>query len=113
MNGVQVFITVMLLAAATALVRFLPFFIFPAGKEIPGMVAYLGKMLPAAVMGMLVVYCMKDISLFSGSRGLPELIAGAFVVASYLKWRNLLLSIGGGTAFYMILVQVVFGSFFS
>lgn len=109
MRSVQVLLTVFLLAAATALVRFLPFFLFPAGRKIPDGVLYLGKVLPAAVMGMLVVYCIKDVSIFSGSRGLPELIAGAFVVISYLKRRNLLLSIGGGTAFYMILVQVIFG----
>ena len=113
MSGGQVFVTVIILAAATALIRFLPFLLFPAGKEIPKTVLYLGKVLPAAVMGMLVVYCLKDVSLFSGARGVPELLAGAFVVITYLKRRSLLLSIGGGTALYMALVQVVVGSFFA
>ena len=108
MTGMQVFLTVLILSAATVLIRFLPFLLFPSGKEIPSAVLYLGKVLPAAVMGMLVVYCFKDVSLFAGSHGLPEAIASAFVIISYLKWRNLLLSIGGGTAFYMVLVQVIF-----
>lgn len=109
MTGIQVFITVLMLSMATILIRFLPFLLFPAGKEIPHVVMYLGKVLPAAVMGMLVVYCFKDTSFVSGYHGMPEMIASAFVVVSYLKWRNLLVSIGGGTAFYMVLVQVIFG----
>ncbi len=109
MTGIQVFITVLMLSAATILIRFLPFLLFPAGKDIPHGVLYLGKVLPAAVMGMLVVYCFKDVSLFTGSHGIPEAMGALFVIISYLKWRNLLLSIGGGTAFYMVLVQVIFG----
>ena len=109
MTGIQVLITVLLLSGATVLIRFLPFLLFPAGKEIPKGVLYLGNVLPAAVRGLMVVYCFKDVSLLSGSHGLPEAIGTAFVVVSYLKWRSLLVSIGGGTAFYMILVQVIFG----
>lgn len=109
MTGIQVFVTILMMSAATILLRFLPFFLFPSGKQIPNAVMYLGKVLPAAVMGMLVVYCFKDVSLLEGSHGLPEAIASAFVIISYLKWRNLLVSIGGGTAFYMVLVQVIFG----
>ncbi|MBE7042503.1 MAG: branched-chain amino acid transporter AzlD [Ruminococcaceae bacterium] len=109
MTGVQVLITVLMLSGATILIRFLPFFLFPSGKEIPHAVLYLGKVLPAAVMGMLVVYCFKDVSLLSWSYGMPEAIGCLFVIISYLKWKNLLISIGGGTAFYMILVQVIFG----
>ncbi len=109
MTGVQVFITVLMLSLATILIRFLPFFLFPAGKDIPEYVLYLGKVLPAAVMGMLVVYCFKDVSLFAGSHGLAETLGTLFVIVTYLKWKNLLISIGGGTAFYMVLVQVIFG----
>lgn len=109
MTGIQVLITILLLSGATILIRFLPFLLFPAGKDIPKGVLYLGHVLPAAVMGMLVVYCFKDVSVLSGSHGLPEAIGTLFVIVSYLKRRNLLLSIGGGTAFYMILVQVIFG----
>lgn len=108
MNDLQVLITVLLLALATALIRFLPFLVFPSGEKIPPAVLYLGRVLPAAVMGMLVVYCWKDVSFLGGSHGIPEALASVFVVISYLKRRNLLLSIGGGTAFYMILVQTVF-----
>lgn len=108
MTGIQVLVTILLLSAATVTVRFLPFFLFPSGREIPKTVLYLGKVLPAAVMGMLVVYCFKDVSPLSGSHALPETIAALFVVISYLKRHNLVLSIGGGTAFYMLLVQIIF-----
>ena len=104
---IQLIITIAIIAFATLLTRALPFFLFPAGKETPAVVRYLGSVLPFAVIGMLVIYCFKNISIFSGSRGLPELIASAFVILVH-KWRhNLLLSIAGGTMLYMVLVQVV------
>ena len=82
-----------------------PFFLFPAGKETPRVVTYLGAVLPSASIAMLVVYCFKNVSVFSGSHGLPELISAVFVIVVH-KWRhNLLLSIVGGTVLYMLLVQ--------
>ena len=100
----QLVITIGIIALGTFLIRALPFFLFPAGKETPRVVAYLGAALPSASIAMLVVYCFKNVSVFSGSHGLPEL----FVIVVH-KWRhNLLLSIVGGTVLYMLLVQLVF-----
>ncbi len=92
----------------TMLTRFLPFLLFPAGKPTPKYVQYLGKVLPAAVFGMLVIYCLKNVSVFEGSRGIPELIGIAVVVALHRWKRQMLLSIAGGTVCYMLLVQMVF-----
>ena len=74
----------------------------------PATVQYLGKVLPPAIMAILVVYCLKDINLLEGSRGLPEFLAVALVAVLHLWKKNTLLSIGAGTVFYMILVQAVF-----
>lgn len=101
-------ITVAVIVFGTMLTRFLPFLVFPAGKPTPDYIKYLGRVLPAAVFGMLVIYCLKDVSFLTGSRGLPELIAIA-VVAVLHKWkRQMLLSIAGGTVCYMLLVQTIF-----
>ena len=93
----QLVITIGIIALGTFLIRALPFFLFPAGKETPRVVAYLGAALPSASIAMLIVYCFKNVSVFSGSHGLPELISAVFVIVVH-KWRhNLLLSIVGGT----------------
>ena len=92
----------------TALTRFLPFLLFPAGKPTPKYIRYLGKVLPPAVFGLLVVYSLKDVNLFAGSHGVPEAISVALVAALHLWKRNMLLSIAGGTICYMALVQFVF-----
>ena len=93
-------------AAVTALIRFLPFLIFHKGT--PNPILYLGEVLPFAVMGMLVVYCLKKTSFISAPYGAPELLAILFVVIVH-KWRhNTLLSVAGGTICYMLLVQMVF-----
>ena len=87
--------------------RFLPFLIFPEGKTPPAYIQYLGKVLPYAVIGLLVIYCLKDVPA-SSTYGLPEAIAILFIMVLH-KWKkNTLLSIGGGTILYMILVQMVF-----
>lgn len=99
---------VIALTAGTLITRFLPFLLFPQGKSIPHYVEYLGRTLPYATMGMLVVYCLKGVSVFSYPYGLPELLAGALVVGLHWWKRNALISIGAGTVFYMILVQAVF-----
>lgn len=108
MSVTEQLILIAVMAAATMLTRFLPFLVFPAGKPTPKYIAYLGKVLPAAVFGMLVIYCLKDVQILSGSHGLPELIAIGIVVALHLWKRQLLLSIAAGTVAYMLLVQFVF-----
>ena len=107
MTTIQRILTIVAVAAGTMLTRFLPFLIFPEGKTPPRVIAYLGKVLPYAVIGMLVVYCLKD-SFSNGSYALPEAIAAIFTVVLH-KWKkNTLLSIGAGTALYMFLVQNYF-----
>ncbi len=108
MTLTQQLITVAIIALGTVLTRFLPFWIFPANKPTPKAIRYLGKALPAAIFGLLVVYCLKNVNLLSGSHGLPELIAIAAVVALHLWKRQMLLSIAGGTVLYMVLIQLVF-----
>ena len=91
----------------TMVTRFLPFLIFPEGKEPPEFIQYLGKVLPYAVIGLLVIYCLKDVP-ESGTYGIPEFLAIAFIVLLHRWKKSILLSIGGGTVFYMLLVQFVF-----
>lgn len=95
-------------ALVTALTRFLPFLVFPEGKPVPKLIDYLSRVLPCAVTGMLVVYCLKDVSITASPHGLPELIAGAAVVLSYIWKKNTLLSILGGTVIYILLINLVF-----
>lgn len=101
-------ITIAFCAAGTMLTRFLPFLVFNAKKTTPKFVQYLGKALPAAIFGMLVVYCLKNVNVLAGSHGLPELISIAVVVALHLWKRQMLISVAGGTVCYMLLVQLVF-----
>lgn len=108
MTLTQRILTIAVIVLGTMLTRFLPFLLFPAGKPMPKAVHYLGSVLPGAVFGLLVVYCLKNVSLFTGSHGLPELISIALVVLLHLWKRQMLLSIAGGTACYMLLVQFVF-----
>ena len=108
MTMTEILLTVATVSLGTMLTRFLPFLIFPAGKPTPGFIRFLGKYLPSAVFGLLVVYCLKHVTLFSGSHGLPELIAIAVTAGLHLWKRPMLLSIAGGTLCYMLLVQLVF-----
>ena len=94
------------MALVTALTRFLPFILFR--KNTPAYVSYLGRVLPTAIIGMLVVYCLKDVSLMGAPHGLPELIACACVVAVQVWRRNAIISILSGTAVYMLLIRLVF-----
>ena len=95
-------------ALVTALTRFLPFIIFNEHRKTPKIVLYLGKVLPCAIMGMLVVYCLKDVAVLQSPYGVPELLGIVAVALLHLWKRNSLLSIGVGTVFYMVLVQLVF-----
>lgn len=108
MTLTQQIITVAMCVLGTMATRFLPFIIFSDKRPTPKYVQYLGKALPAAVFGLLVVYCLKGVSVFSGSHGLPELIAVAVTAALHIWKKNMMLSIAGGTACYMLLVQLVF-----
>lgn len=108
MTTPRIIITIAAVVAATMLTRFLPFIIFPAGKPTPKYIVYLGRVLPPAIFGMLVIYCLKDVTILSGSHGIPELISIAIVVGLHLWKRQMLLSIFVGTVCYMLLVQLVF-----
>ena len=108
MTLTQQIITIAVVAAATQLTRFLPFIVIPASKPVPAYLRYLGRMLPPAVFGMLIVYCLKDVNPLAGSHGLPELIAIGVVVVLHLAFRRTLVSIAAGTVVYMLLVQLVF-----
>ncbi|MDU8924351.1 branched-chain amino acid transporter permease [Pasteurellaceae bacterium LIM206] len=88
--------------------RVLPFLVFPPNRPIPEYIRYLGKVLPAAMFGMLVVYCYKNVDVFAGYHGIPEFIAGIVTLYLHLWKRNMFLSIFVGTALYMVLVQKIF-----
>lgn len=105
MHSIWIIVVATLVTMAT---RFLPFLIFGGNRKTPDIIVYLGKVLPYAIMGMLVVYCLKDTSFLSSPYGIPELLGCAVVAGLHLWKRNSLLSIGVGTVFYMVLVQLVF-----
>lgn len=99
-------VLVAVMAIVTMLTRFLPFLVFR--KKTPRYISYLGKVLPPAIIGMLVIYCLKDVTFSVHPFGIPELIAAAFVVGMQIWKRNSLISILAGTAVYMGLIQLVF-----
>lgn len=107
MTEVQSAVTIGAVVLGTMATRFLPFLVFPKGKTPPKFVQYLGKVLPCAAIGLLVVYCFKDVA-SSGTYGIPEILSVLLIIVLH-KWKkNTLLSIGGGTALYMLLVQTMF-----
>ncbi len=96
-------------AAGTLLTRFLPFIIFRSSKPVPEYIHYLGKALPSAIFAMLVVYCLKGVNIFAGTHGIPEFIGIAATTILYIiSKKNMMIAIAGGTAVYMVLVQLVF-----
>ena len=101
------FLIILVVALTTFSTRVIPFLIFPKGREIPKTIQYLGKALTPAVIGMLVVYCLKDTTVLSKPYGIPEVISVAVVAGLHIWKRNNLLSIGVGTVLYMFLIQVV------
>ena len=108
LSGTETLIMILALAAGTQLTRWLPFWLFPENRRPPAVVLYLGRVLPPAVMGLLVVYCLRNIQFSVPPHGAAELLSVA-AVALLHHWRgNVLLSIAGGTALYMVLVQAVF-----
>ena len=108
MTDLHPFFQVLVMAAVIAFTRFLPFIAFPEGRKRPAVITYLGGVLPYAIIGMLVVYCFKSVSVFEYPYGLPELIASVFVAVIHIRLRNTLVSVFGGIAVYMVLVQLVF-----
>ena len=108
MDNLHAVLTIVVVALVTAGLRFLPFLIFGENRKTPPLIAYLGQVLPYAIMGMLVIYCLKDVALTSAPFGIPELIGCAVVAFLHVWKRNTLLSIGVGTVCYMLLVQFVF-----
>ena len=108
MNNMHSVLLVAVTALVTIAIRFLPFLIFGDRRKTPAFVQYLGKVLPYAIMGMLVVFCLKGISFAEAPHGIPELAASLLVVVLHVWKRSTLISIVGGTAFYMLLVQMVF-----
>ena len=109
MTTAQIFITIAMGTAATMITSFLPFVVFSSrDQQPPEGVRYLGRVLPAAIFGMLIVYCLKSVTPFAGSRGVPEAIA-LLVTAGLHRWKHeTLLSVAGGTLCYVLLVQLVF-----
>ncbi len=108
MTLTQEIITIAAAVLGTMATRFLPFLLFPANKKTPPLVLFLGRLLPPAVMGMLVVYSLKDVQFTGGTHGVPEALAIALLVALQLTLRNALVTIGVSTVFYMLLVQKIF-----
>jgi branched-subunit amino acid transport protein AzlD len=107
-SPLQLLLFFSVVALGTMLTRALPFLLFPEHKEIPRYIKYLADILPFTIIGMLVVYCLKDISFLQSPHAIPEAISIAIIVVLHLWKKNTLLSIGGGALFYMILVQYVF-----
>ena len=108
LTPVQTIIMILAIAAGTMITRFLPFVLFPEKKKIPVFITYLGKALPSAMMGLLVVYCLKGVSVLNAPFGIPELLSIITIILLH-KWKNnVLLSIGSGTIVYMVLVQMIF-----
>lgn len=108
MIDTRALILVLIMGVVTILIRFAPFLIFRRGQQTPAVIDRLGKLLPCAVMGMLVVYCLRNVDFIAAPHALPEIIAVAVTAGLYLWRRSTLLSIIAGTACYMVLVQVVF-----
>ena len=108
MTDLHAGLMIAVIALVTMGLRFLPFLIFGENRKTPALIAYLGQVLPYAIMGMLVVYCLKDVPLSTAPYGIPEFIGCALVALLHLWKRNTLLSIGAGTICYMLLVQFVF-----
>lgn len=107
-TGWQAATLIVLFTLATVITRALPFIAFPPSKPMPPFVAYLGKVLPYAITGMLVVFCLKNTQVLQAPHGLPEAIGVLVVAGLYLLSKNTLVSIAGGTLVYMLLVQLVF-----
>ena len=108
LTTLQTLAIILAVAAGTQLTRWLPFWLFPENRQPPAAIVYLGRVLPPAMMGLLVVYSLKGVSLVSPSHGIPEFLAILVIVLLHRWKHNTLLSIAAGTAVYILLVQTVF-----
>lgn len=109
LTPIQTVVIILSVALGTIVTRFAPFVLFPEKQQPPQIITYLGQLLPPAMMGLLVVYCLKNVSITTAPHGIPEFISMAVIVVLHIWKRNVLLSIGVGTVLYMVLVQFVFG----
>ena len=109
MTPLQTLAIILAVAAGTQLTRWLPFLLFPEKREPPKVIEDLGRLLPPAMMGLLVVYCLRNVAWLAPPHGAPELLAVLAVAVLHRAWGNVLVSIAGGTALYMLLVQGIFG----
>ena len=108
MTSAQIVITILVISAATLLTRALPFIVFPAARNTPGYINYLGAVLPCATIAMLIIYCLRYTAPYTWPHGIPELISLFVVALLQIKTRNMLVSIAAGLALYMILIRTVF-----
>lgn len=108
MTLTQQTITIALCVLGTMTTRFLPFLVFRENKETPAFIQYIGKFLPSAVFGMLVIYCLKNVNIMQGSHGIPEFLAIVVTCGLHIRKRQMLISIAGGTIFYMLLLHFIF-----
>ncbi|MBQ7680953.1 MAG: AzlD domain-containing protein [Oscillibacter sp.] len=99
---------IVVMGLVTLATRIVPVLIFGRGEKIPDYIVYLGKVVPYTAMGLLIVYCLKDVSLLQAPHALPELIALGIVSGTYVWKRNTIFSVTVGTVAYMLLVQLVF-----
>lgn len=106
MNDKYIIAVIAVMSIVTILLRFLPFIIFDRGGQLPKWITYLGKVLPPAIMSMLLVYCLRNINLIEGNHGFPELLCIGVAMLIHLWKRNTLLSIGVSTVLYMIIIQI-------
>lgn len=106
MNNKYIVFVIAIMSIVTILIRFLPFILFDHGKKLPKWISYLGKVLPPAIMSMLLVYCVRNINFVEGNHGLPELLCVGIAILLHSWKRNTLLSIGVSTILYMILIRI-------
>lgn len=107
MNNKYIILLIAVMSIVTILIRFLPFILFDHGKKLPKWISYLGKVLPPAIMSMLLVYCLRNINFVEGNHGFPELLCVGVAVLIHSWKRNTLLSIGVSTILYMILIRII------
>ena len=108
MTTTQQIITIALCVLGTMTTRFLPFIVFRENKETPAFIQYIGKFLPSAVFGMLVIYCLKNVNIMQGNHGSPECLEIIVTCVLHILKRQMLVSIAGGTIFYMLLLHFIF-----
>lgn len=107
MSTTEQIVTILLISIMTIATRALPFALFPTRKHTPRFVQFLGSYLASAVFGMLVVYCLKDVTFLSGNHGLPQILGILACILLHLWRKNLLLTIAGGTVFYMVVIHII------